>query len=181
MLASLATILLLASSATASWDANINYQSPSRRHASLGVDIPKVLKRSTGIFKRSTRPQSHTPATSSWSADQLNFTNGVASGDPWPHSVILWTRISPQQAADDSNITVEGTVPLYSHDTEQYIEMASKRACVNYVVGKDKKLSRVVSRGTAFTTSDIDFTVKVYFVLIDCASSHSTDPSPGGG
>ena len=24
-----------------------------------------------------------------------HFRHGVASGDPWPHSVVLWTRVTP--------------------------------------------------------------------------------------
>lgn len=160
MRASIVALLFLASSSTASWDANLNYQSPSKRHASLGLDMPKVLKRTTGLFKRSASPQYGHPGTSSWSSSELNFTHGIASGDPFPESVILWTRISPNFKNDESNVTVEGTVDLYNHDTKSYIEAASKRACVEYKVATDKQLRRVVSRGTAYTTSDIDFTVK---------------------
>lgn len=185
MLQSLAALLLLAGSATASWDGNINYRSPSKRHASLGIDMPKVLKRSTGIFKRNANPDAPQPGTSSYGASELNFTHGVASGDPWPTSVILWTRISPMMANDDSNVTVEGTVPLYNHDTDQYIQAASQRACVNYAVGTDEKLSKVVSKGTAYTSSDIDFTVKVeaqglkpwttyYYQFSVCGSSNKS-------
>lgn len=165
-------VLATASTVTASWDANINYQSPSRRHPSLGLDMSKVKKRSTGIFKRQqgygNNPtyqnggyQGSNPGDSAYSASELNFTHGVASGDPYANSVILWTRISPQLANDDSNVTVEGTVPYYNHDTEEYIRAASKRACVDYKVSTDKSLRSVVSRGRAYTTSDIDFTVKV--------------------
>lgn len=179
-------LLLAVTSVNASWNGNINYKSPSRRHPSLGLDMSKVKKRSTGIFKRQyggyggghgpggyggsdNNPgyqnggyQGGSPGDSAYPANELNFTHGIASGDPYPNSVILWTRISPQFKNDDSNITVEGTVPYYSHDTEEYIRAASKRACVEYTVSTDSKLKgRVVSRGRAFTTSDIDFTVKV--------------------
>jgi alkaline phosphatase D len=157
---SILSAILCGSLAAASWDENINFKSPSKRHASLGLDMLKVLKRSTGIFKRSANAQYGHPASSSWSAQELNFTHGVASGDPYPHSVILWTRVSPMFENDDSNKTVEGVVPLYDHETEQYVQAASKRACVEYRVGTDKKLRRIVSRGKAYTTSDIDFTVK---------------------
>lgn len=136
--------------------------------------MPKVLKRSSGIFKRHASPDNKHPGSSTWSANELNFTHGVASGDPWPNSVILWTRISPSMRNDESNATVEGTVDLYDHETEQYVEAASKRACLNYVVGTDEKLSKVISRGTAYTTSDIDFTVKVRFNQ-DIHDGNSTD------
>ncbi|KAF2096401.1 alkaline phosphatase [Rhizodiscina lignyota] len=185
MLLSLASLLLLVGSVTASWEGNINYRSPSERHASLGIDISKVLKRSSGVFKRDADPDAPQPGTSSWSASELNFTHGVASGDPWPNSVILWTRISPMMANDESNVTVEGTAPLYNHETEQYIDIASKRACVEYVVSTDEKLSKVITKGTAYTTSDIDFTVKVearrlkpwttyYYQFSVCGSSNKS-------
>jgi alkaline phosphatase D len=133
--------------AQCSWEGNINYRSPSLLHPGLGIDVPKIARRTT--------------QSSYWDASQLTFTHGVASGDPYPDSVILWTRISPQKANDDSNVTVEGTAALYSHDTEQYITVSSRRVCVEYQVGTDKSVSNVVDSGTAYTTSDIDFTVKV--------------------
>lgn len=63
---------------------------------------------------------------------------------------------------DAANVTVDGTVALYSHETEQYVEQAgNKRVCVEYKVATDKALGSVVDQGTAYTTSDVDFTVKV--------------------
>jgi hypothetical protein len=138
-----------ASLAAASFDGNLNYLSPSRRHAGLGIDVPKVAKRS--LVKRATP----------WDPAQLNFTHGVASGDPYPSSVILWTRIAPSREADRSNVTVSGYVPYYSHETEKYIKASSNPVCVEYRVGTDKNLTKVVDSGKAYTTSDIDFTVKV--------------------
>jgi hypothetical protein len=138
----------LISLTAASFDGNINYQSPSRRHIGLGIDVPKVAKRS--LVKRATP----------WDPAQLNFTHGVASGDPYPHSVILWTRIAPSLEADRSNVTVSGYVPFYSHETEKYIKASPNPICVEYRVGTDGNFSSVVDKGTAYTTSDIDFTVK---------------------
>jgi alkaline phosphatase D len=138
----------LASLTAASFDGNINYKSPSRRHAGLGIDVPKVAKRS--LVKRATP----------WDPTQLNFTHGVASGDPYPHSVILWTRIAPSLEHDKSNVTVSSYVPFYSHETEKYIKASPSPICVEYRVGTDGKFSSIVDKGTAYTTSDIDFTVK---------------------
>ena len=140
-------VVCLASVATAAWDGNLNYYSPSRRHPSLGIDLPKLVKR--GLEPRA------------WDPAQLNFTHGVASGDPFPESVILWTRISPTLENDKSNKTVEGNVPLYNHDTEVYIKASPNPICVEYQVGSDKNLATIVDKGTAYTTSDIDYTVKV--------------------
>jgi hypothetical protein len=144
----------LVSLTAASFDGNINYQSPSRRHMGLGIDVPKVAKRS--LVKRATP----------WDPAQLNFTHGVASGDPYPHSVILWTRVAPSLEHDRSNVTVSGYVPFYSHETEQYIKASPNPICVEYRVGTDKNISSVVDKGTAYTTSDIDFTVKVIATMI---------------
>jgi hypothetical protein len=65
----------------ASYGANLNYRSPSLHHPALGISLRKVVKRHV---ERQSTP-----------ASQLNFTHGVASGDPFPNSVILWTRCSP--------------------------------------------------------------------------------------
>lgn len=146
MIPLLVSALCCASAATASWDGNLNYGSPSRRHPSLGIDVPKLAK--SGLVPRA-------------EPGPLNFTHGVASGDPYPNSVVLWTRISPVFENDDSNVTVEGNVPLYNHDTEQYIKASPNPICVDYQVGVDKNFSSVVDEGTAYTTSDIDYTVKV--------------------
>jgi len=143
--------LLFASAVTATFDANLNYASPSRRHTSLGIDVPKLAKRNL--------------APRAWDAAELNFTHGVASGDPYPDSVILWTRVSPTLKNDESNVTVEGNVPLYNHDTETYIKASPNPICVEYQVGSDKNFSSIVDRGTAYTTSDIDYTVKVTSTL----------------
>jgi alkaline phosphatase D len=83
--------------------------------------------------------------------------------------VILWTRIAPSTESDASNVTVEGTVPVYNHDTETYIEADANPICVEWAVWREATEIRtnetysgpVVSSGTAYTTGDIDFTVKV--------------------
>lgn len=133
------------------WAKNINYRSPSEHHPSLGISIHKVVKRND--------PQSP------WDPTELNFTHGVASGDPFPESVILWTRISPTSDNDQSNITVSGYVPLYNHETQQYVAVSKAPVCVDYTVASDKNFTTVVDSGTAYTSSDVDFTVKVIYEI----------------
>lgn len=82
-------------------------------------------------------------------------------GDPYADSVILWTRIAPSLESDKSNITVEGNVPFYSHETERYIKDSSNPICLEWKIATDPALTAVVNSGQAFTTSDIDYTVKV--------------------
>lgn len=144
---------LAVSVASASWTKNINYRSPSEHHPSLGTAINKVVKRND--YK------------TSWNPAQLNFTHGVASGDPYPDSVILWTRVSPTNDNDKSNVTVSGYVQLYDHDNEKFVSVSKAPVCVEYKVASDKQLSDVVDSGKVYTSSDVDYTVKVR-------------PAPGG-
>jgi len=185
--------------ASASFNGNLNYRSPSLQHPALGIDVPKVYKRTIadnygwGKGKPFINPhinpihpgppgdpnsdvdnpnvetnaeatvgQSTKPAApSTWPPSQLNFTHGIASGDPYPHSVILWTRVSPMLSNDRSNVTLSGTAPLYNHNTAEYIAASRNPVCVEWKVWSDSALKNVEDMGTAYTTSDIDFTVKV--------------------
>jgi len=127
----LASILFLAFAfalcAQAFFDSNLNYHSPSRRHDPLGIHLPKVEKR----FDEYKLVARGAPPT-------LNFTSGIASGDPLPSSVILWTRLAPI-----GNATV--TSPI----------------CVTYQVSSSQSMSDTIDKGTAYTSSDVDYTIKV--------------------
>ncbi|KAF7187238.1 Alkaline phosphatase D [Pseudocercospora fuligena] len=131
--------------AEASWRRNINYGSPSHNHPGLGLSLHKINKRNT--------------PDKAFTADQLNFTHGVASGDPYPDSVILWTRVAPMVADVASNKTVSGYVPLYNHGPNQTVSTAP--VCVEFKVAKTSDFAHVESSGKAYTSSDIDYTVKV--------------------
>jgi alkaline phosphatase D len=109
--------------------------------------MPKVIKRQS--------------SPSYMDASRLNFTHGVASGDPYSDSIILWTRVAPATDNDASNVTVSGTVSLYNHNTEEYVEASSNPVCVEYVVSESEDLSDPVTDGKAYTSSDIDYTIKV--------------------
>lgn len=71
-------------------------------------------------------------------------------------------------ASDKSNVTVEGTVDLYSHEREKYIKASDTPICVDWRLGTDREglfsCKGVKAKGRAYTVSDIDFTVKVTFV-----------------
>lgn len=143
----LLSLLSLASIANASWTKNLNYRSPSEHHPALGISIHKVVKRND-------------PA-SSYPVESLNFTHGVASGDPYPNSVILWTRVAPQSDNSQSNLTVTGYAPLFDHDNEKYVQVSKSPICVEYKVSSEKDLTQAVDTGKVYTSSDVDFTVKV--------------------
>jgi len=170
---SLVSLSLLATAAVADWSGNINYGSPSQSHPSLGISMPKVVKRQTGN-------------SSYMDPALLSFTHRVASGDPYSDSVILWTRAAPMMDNDKSNITVEGLVPLYNHDTQEFVRASSSPVCLTYEVATDEGMSEVVTSGKAYTSSDIDYTVKVeagglepftqyYYQFCVCGSS-TTSP-----
>lgn len=63
-----------------------------------------------------------------------------------------------------SNVTVEGDVPLYYHDTQPYIDADPHPICLEWSVFKSNNgtaAKEAVAKDTTFPTSDIDFTVKV--------------------
>lgn len=141
------SLLPLASVASASWSKNLNYRSPSEHHPSLGISIHRVVKRQT--------------PGGSYQTNQLNFTHGIASGDPYPNSIILWTRVAPTSENSNSNLTVTGYAPLFDHDNEKYVKISKSPVCVEFKIAEDKDLKHVVDTGKAFTSSDVDYTVKV--------------------
>ncbi len=147
MIIQLFALLSLAVAASASFVSNPNSRSPSHFHPSLGVSIRKVAARNT--------------PSAAWNPSQLNFTHGVASGDPYDASVILWTRAAPNSDNDKSNITVPGYVPLYSHETEEFVKASKAPVCVAYKVTADAELKDCVDEGIAYTSSDVDYAVKV--------------------
>ncbi|MFF7444984.1 MULTISPECIES: alkaline phosphatase D family protein [unclassified Streptomyces] len=74
-------------------------------------------------------------------ADTPAFLHGIASGDPLPDGVLLWTRVTPTAEA----IPGSGLGP----DTE-----------VGWVVARDKAFTDVVAKGSVTATAASDHTVK---------------------
>ena len=69
------------------------------------------------------------------------FTLGVASGDPAPDGVVLWTRLAPQPLAGGG--------------------MERENVAVQWRVGTDEKLTRVVKRGTGIAQAQFGHSVHV--------------------
>ncbi|KAF8885980.1 PhoD-like phosphatase-domain-containing protein [Infundibulicybe gibba] len=100
----------------------------------------------------------------------LNFTHAVASGDPFDTSVLLWTR----------------AVPLTSPDGQ--LPDQSVPACLSFAVHTSASLSgRPVDSGQAFTSYDVDWTLKVeakglkpdtkyFFQFSDCTNPKGVSP-----
>ncbi|MEH0422521.1 alkaline phosphatase D family protein [Streptomyces sp. B21-083] len=74
-------------------------------------------------------------------AEATAFLHGVASGDPLPDGVLLWTRVTPTTEATPGS----GLGP----DTE-----------VSWTVALDKAFTNVVSKGSTTATAAADHTVK---------------------
>lgn len=147
-----AAFAALASSAAASYTGNLNYFSPSNNHPSLGISIPKVAAR----HRLHSRDLSHT----AWDPKTLEFSHGVASGDPAIDSVVIWTRAAPIGAENDnSNVTVESKGTLL--ETDRWVQASAAPVCLEWKIAGDPKLEFPVDSGTVFTSSDIDWTVKV--------------------
>jgi alkaline phosphatase D len=70
------------------------------------------------------------------------FRHGVASGDPRPHSVVLWTRVTPTAAATPGS-------------------RRGPRVAVRWQVARDRRFRRIVARGKVMTGPARDHTVKV--------------------
>ncbi|MFF5972379.1 alkaline phosphatase D family protein [Streptomyces sp. NPDC012769] len=71
------------------------------------------------------------------------FTLGVASGDPLPNSVLLWTRLAPRP------YETGGGLP------------AGTRVAVEWELAHDERFRRGVRRGTALAHAEFDHTVHV--------------------
>jgi alkaline phosphatase D len=70
------------------------------------------------------------------------FTLGVASGDPLPGGVVLWTRLAPDPAAPGGG-------------------MAGDAVAVRWEVARDEAFAKIVRRGTATARSDAAHSVHV--------------------
>ncbi|MFH8475207.1 alkaline phosphatase D family protein [Streptomyces sp. NPDC018000] len=80
-------------------------------------------------------------ATTARAADGPAFLHGVASGDPLPDGILLWTRVTPTPDA----------VPGSGRGAD---------TAVRWEVAEDKEFARVVARGTTVARAASDHTVK---------------------
>ena len=64
-----------------------------------------------------------------------------------------------------SNSTVSGYVPLYNpvpiYGDNETLPPSTAPVCVSYKTATDKAFRNIVGSGTAFTSSDVDYTLKV--------------------
>ncbi|MEU6641612.1 alkaline phosphatase D family protein [Saccharomonospora sp. NPDC046836] len=84
-------------------------------------------------------------AASSFAAPAMSgnpFALGIASGDPLPDGVVLWTRLAPDPFAEDG-----------------FGGMSAKPVRVEYEVAVDERFRGVVKRGTAVATPELGHSV----------------------
>jgi alkaline phosphatase D len=135
MLACASVVLLAAAGASALQSGNLNYLAPVVELPHLAATEPLEVRE---LHRRSLL--AHDPAKSAWApktnrASATTFVQGVASGDPFPKSVILWTRVT--------------------------VAAKNKPATLDYAVATDRQFKKIVARGTTITSKDVDFTAKV--------------------
>ncbi|KAF8609462.1 hypothetical protein BDV93DRAFT_464745 [Ceratobasidium sp. AG-I] len=158
-------------------DANLVYRSPFVGHAQLDHDTRALHERHQLSARQTAQatPFVDDSYPTFYGADFSNapyvwsggiaFSHNVASGDPLDTSILLWTRAYPQGAPDQS-------VPV----------------CVRYQVFDNQQLKgKVVAKGSAFTSWDVDFTVKVeatglkadtwyWYTFNDCTNANTVSP-----
>ncbi|MDN0194790.1 alkaline phosphatase D family protein [Streptomyces sp. S.PNR 29] len=94
-------------------------------------------------------------------ADAPAFLHGVASGDPLPDGILLWTRVTPTPEA----IPGSGAGP----DTE-----------VGWIVAKDRAFTTIVAKGSVTATAASDHTVKADIRGLEPATDYWFRFSAGG-
>ncbi|KAF9500830.1 hypothetical protein BDN71DRAFT_1501611 [Pleurotus eryngii] len=167
--------LVVSSHATLLLDRNLAYRSPFIDHPEHGLVIKSIHTRhvqhstrqiiDATPFKDEHYPNFFNPFV--WN-DGLIFTHSVASGDPFDTSVLLWTRAVP---ASSAGAFPDQSVPV----------------CVSFKFSMSNTLSPVVDLGEAFTSYDVDFTVKVeatglqpdtkyFFQFSHCTNAESISP-----
>lgn len=93
------------------------------------------------------------PALPAAAATSTYFRHGLASGDPLPDAVVIWTRVTPTAASQPGS----GKGP---------------RATVTWEVATDRTFRRVVRTGTVTTSAARDHTVKVDVTRLKPATTY---------
>ncbi|KAJ6496607.1 PhoD-like phosphatase-domain-containing protein [Mycena vitilis] len=175
----LACLVCSLSAGATVFDRNLAYLSPYADHPEMSHNIDELQARHFQNVRRQTAdaaPFSDNHYPTFYGSDfsnspfvwngGINFTHSVASGDPLDTSVLVWTRAFPLGAGPDQSVPV----------------------CVSYKIFTTPGLEdKPVDSAQAFTTWDVDFTVKFeifnlepdthYFYLFsDCTNESTRSP-----
>ena len=121
---------------------------PAVRAHAPDCQVPPEWRNTPDFQKTRRDPDHREPATLTSIADDNSFRHGVASGDPLPDGVLLWTRWTPPAAVRPESVDVGWQVAL------------------------DAGFDDVVAKGTAATGPDDDYTVKVDVGDLDPATTY---------
>ncbi|HVH42546.1 MAG TPA: alkaline phosphatase D family protein [Labilithrix sp.] len=102
------------------------------------IDPPPVEGEPEGTPPAPDGGRELTPTSPPEASDTV-FPQGLASGDPRPDRVLLWTRVDPTGAKRPEARELE----------------------VSFVIAEDEALTKIVGRGTIKTNADVDHTVRV--------------------
>lgn len=119
----------------------MSVQSSSQNHERAATSRRAFLRTSAVVTGAAALPVVAGRATAA-PASTAVFAHGVASGDPLPDGVILWTRVTPTPAARPGS----GLGPATG---------------VTWEVARDDSFATVVASGTVTTAAGADHTVKV--------------------
>ncbi|KAG6919791.1 hypothetical protein DXG01_000291 [Tephrocybe rancida] len=169
MLPALAFLFVAGAQATQLLDRNLAYHSPFEDQPHLSHNTESIQKRfeSAALARRQVAE-----APPFKDEHYVTFYGGeFGNGDPLDTSVLLWTRAQAISPVGSTTLP-DQSVPV----------------CVSYKVYTTPDLSgKVVDSGSAFTSYDVDWTVKVdatglkddtkyYYQFSDCANPQSTSP-----
>ncbi|MFF6801580.1 alkaline phosphatase D family protein [Streptomyces sp. NPDC012616] len=132
---------------------------PSERPDSLSPRRRTVVKAAAATVVLAGPLAAALPARAA--AETPAFLHGLASGDPLPDGILLWTRVTPAAEATPGS----GLGP----DTE-----------VSWVVATDRALTNVVNKGSTTATAASDHTVKADIRGLQPATDYYFRFSAGG-
>jgi alkaline phosphatase D len=122
-----------------------DYESPLRKSWRCSIDRRSFLAL-TGVSTAAVVLGSGHPAAAGYESQLPGepFTLGVASGDPRPDGVVLWTRLAPEPLAADGH----GGMPRRPYT-------------VAYEIAEDERFGRITARGHALATPELAHSVHV--------------------
>ncbi|MFB4165679.1 alkaline phosphatase [Alteribacillus sp. JSM 102045] len=123
------------------WLKDIDSKKLNRRDF-IGVSGKTALATTIGLTIPHSLAAKDNEADHSFTFEKSPFTLGVASGDPLPDGVVLWTRLAPDPTAGDG----QGGMP-------------NKNVLVQWEVAEDENFNKIVKKGTEVATSELAHSV----------------------
>jgi alkaline phosphatase D len=106
------------------------------------IERRQMLVRAAAMAGAALLPGAWTPALAETRLADQPFTLGVASGEPTPDGMVLWTRLAPKPLDPDGGMT---PAPV----------------AVTWEVGEDQGLTRIVARGRVRAVAEAGHSVHV--------------------